>query len=354
MGTLCPPVGCAPAGYQHQALSPIMSTGTEVRTYTTLPSRTTAAEPEFQKQVVRSLHVIQLMLQHHGGQLDTLVAANANPSSCAGKVIIPTSFDNLDDFKRFNKRLTEAEKVNLVSEFQQLGGNDVKKCTSRVLSYIITREVGQHYSWEGRSGKEKFMELNVAPVIIQAVKDTRREGKWKNSDIEDAIKNWLRHCPGTVKRRVEHTARRSIQPAEVILAIQSAIKDSGPSTADLMYGSPLRLPGELFYASPASRPLPDVRDFPTRLSLFCSALCMLHFMHLDANPLWAATPEQRAPLLVLAVAAADASARFSCRLSLAPVPVAAPQATTKTPPPRANHKPVYSHKLATVYMSPDR
>ncbi|XP_064472886.1 uncharacterized protein LOC135387718 [Ornithodoros turicata] len=57
----------------------------------------------------------------------------------------------------------------------------------------------------------------------------------------------------------------------VLLGIRSAIKDCGASAADLLYGGPLRLPGE-FFAPGATQPLPDPQDFATRLSSFCATL----------------------------------------------------------------------------------
>lgn len=46
-----------------------------------------------------------------------------------------------------------------VKEFQQFGRRDVKTARARITAYVRIENVGQAFSWEGRKGKEKFVDL---------------------------------------------------------------------------------------------------------------------------------------------------------------------------------------------------
>lgn len=58
----------------------------------------------------------------------------------------------------------------------------------------------------------------------------------------------------------------------VLLGIRSAVKDCGTSSAALVYGAPLRLPGEFFDPAATSTAFPDPRNFAARLSAYCTTL----------------------------------------------------------------------------------
>ncbi|XP_064481271.1 uncharacterized protein LOC135394461 [Ornithodoros turicata] len=150
---------------------------------------------EFQRQVIRQLHVIRLMLQQ---QADINQHTCGNPrTSLLSKPqenIIKKPFDNLEEFKAFEASLTPEKEEKLTQELQYLGGKDIKSTTRRILCYVMTKRVAKNYSWVGHKGKDKFCLLKMCSAIMNAVRGNRRLRDVNAFEVESVIQSYLRHA----------------------------------------------------------------------------------------------------------------------------------------------------------------
>ncbi|KAK8768297.1 hypothetical protein V5799_015238 [Amblyomma americanum] len=91
--------------------------------------------------------------------LETL-AAFKTPEDGGHSVVLLQPFDDLEKFKEFDENIKEV-KDQLLSEFRSIGGGNITVATRRLLTYIMTDNVAQHYSWLGNNGKQMFCNLNL-------------------------------------------------------------------------------------------------------------------------------------------------------------------------------------------------
>ncbi|XP_064482990.1 uncharacterized protein LOC135395832, partial [Ornithodoros turicata] len=122
---------------------------------------------EFQLQVLRNLNVLRLALQQQSDLLSQLTPASNGVVEAAQVITKP--FNDAEDLDRFESRLTPSIEKQLVQELAILGGATPKAAVRRILAYIMTDELGQQYSWEGRKGKKIFKDLRLPSIILRAV-----------------------------------------------------------------------------------------------------------------------------------------------------------------------------------------
>ncbi|XP_064465436.1 uncharacterized protein LOC135376945 isoform X2 [Ornithodoros turicata] len=161
---------------------------------------------EFQKQVLRQLHIIRLMIEQQQDVLNNLPAIQKEcVAPCA---VLQEPIDNLEDFKHFDETVEEV-KGQLLSELKGLGGKNVTIATKKILTYIMTDNVAQHYSWVGNKGKEKFCNVNVRPLIVDAARSNKSFVATVD-ETEAVIKKWLQHARDRVKLQEERVAKKAV------------------------------------------------------------------------------------------------------------------------------------------------
>ncbi|XP_077552583.1 uncharacterized protein LOC144167062 [Haemaphysalis longicornis] len=161
------------------------------------------------------------MLEQHGDVLDNLTQLKS-PDTVGQPLLIPTPFEELSELRDFDDTVNEV-KEQLVVELSTLGGDTVAVATRKALNYIMTDEVARQYSWLGNKGKEKFCNLNIAPIIISAVRSNKKYAATVN-EVENVIKRWLQHAPCRLKQLQERLARKS-----EMSTTQAIIRDQMPA-----------------------------------------------------------------------------------------------------------------------------
>ncbi|KAM7288184.1 uncharacterized protein ISCGN_031873 [Ixodes scapularis] len=118
----------------------------------------------FQKQVLRHLQVMRLMLEQNRELLEALQAGNMRSEAIVPS-LLPEPFNDMQEFTSFDETIQEATRDQLIANLKSFGGDNVSCNTRRVLEYLMTDNVAQNYSWIGNKGKKKFCELKVKQII---------------------------------------------------------------------------------------------------------------------------------------------------------------------------------------------
>ncbi|XP_064463676.1 uncharacterized protein LOC135374674 [Ornithodoros turicata] len=112
---------------------------------------------EFQKQVLKNQNLLRMVQQ----QLVDLVSSLAPVRQSLSETpqLLSSPFHTVSDLEKFESELTPEQEKQAVRELTSLGGSSVRSAVRRILSHTFTNELAQQYSWEGRKGKLKFVEL---------------------------------------------------------------------------------------------------------------------------------------------------------------------------------------------------
>ncbi|XP_064467943.1 uncharacterized protein LOC135378790 isoform X2 [Ornithodoros turicata] len=153
---------------------------------------------EFQEQVLVQFRVLRATLMEHGALLEGLVPLRT--TLIEETKLLPQPMKTVEEVDEFEQQLTRDREKQLVGELSLLGGNTVKSSVRRIMSHILSDELGQLYSWEGRKGKLKFLELKFPSIILRALHTHKKLSKATEFEVEAAIKEWLRHAPQRCKR----------------------------------------------------------------------------------------------------------------------------------------------------------
>ncbi|XP_064469679.1 uncharacterized protein LOC135384408 [Ornithodoros turicata] len=156
-------------------------------------------EHEFQLQVLRSLNVIRLAVQQQSDLLSQLTPPSRDPVGDVQQ-LVAQPFSRIEDFEQFESTLTPALEKQFVQELTLLGGATPKAAVKRILEYVMTDQVAEKYSWEGRKGKNVFRDLRLPNIMMRAVHAQKQLSKCTNYDLEKATKAWLRHSADRLKR----------------------------------------------------------------------------------------------------------------------------------------------------------
>jgi len=153
---------------------------------------------EFEAQVLRQLTLINFKLSQHSQNFDVLLSAQRQNSVEVTEQSDLTEWINLfplqrNDLLRLEEFLTQdAKQIPLLAkELSRVGGSTPKQITKRILYRILSNEVGALYSWEGLKGKHILKTLNIATVIIKAVRFNDRTATSCEDEIISTIKLWL-------------------------------------------------------------------------------------------------------------------------------------------------------------------
>lgn len=154
-------------------------------------------EAEFQKQVLRQLQLMRLMIEQLSERIERAQPVQKSCGHEGKPALVKEAFTSLQDFEEFDEGASKV-KEQLLHEFQALGGVDVSGATKRILLYLMQDRVAQNYSWVGNKGKRKFCNLAVTPIIIDAVRSNKLFTATVN-EVEGVIKKWLQHASCRLK-----------------------------------------------------------------------------------------------------------------------------------------------------------
>ncbi|CAG9822097.1 unnamed protein product [Phaedon cochleariae] len=148
------------------------------------------------QQILRTLEYIKeqnkqilALLNSRGGSFSNQASYNLDNLP----VEIPLSSN--EDLNILENFLKEDQNLrNLMSYLSSLGGKDHIVQTNNCLRRLLTNDFSCQFSFMGkRGGKKAFSDLLLKKCVIGAV--TKNLPQIKERDIEDAIKNWLKHSP---------------------------------------------------------------------------------------------------------------------------------------------------------------
>ncbi|XP_064461577.1 uncharacterized protein LOC135371455 isoform X3 [Ornithodoros turicata] len=150
--------------------------------------------PEFEKKVLRSLHIMSLRLLEHSDQLDIMLSYLQEPKETDESNIITRPFVDVESFVKFDEELQHShkKKEQLQRQMIKIGGTSSGDRARRILYKIIADEVAQQFNWTGAGGKMKFSSLECCNVMCSAISKATNEGTL--AEAEKAIQTWLRHA----------------------------------------------------------------------------------------------------------------------------------------------------------------
>ncbi|KAL1474394.1 hypothetical protein MTO96_038010 [Rhipicephalus appendiculatus] len=155
------------------------------------PALTVLPEREFQCQVLRTLNIIKLTVQQIASTMDSSLASTRTASTPAPLVSGP--FEEVDDLMKFEASLTQENAEVLINELMQLGGRNPNVAVKRMLIYLMSDKVATQFSWHGKKGKRKFLDLKLCQYLFTAIRKRFRHST--RDDVESSVKSWLRHAP---------------------------------------------------------------------------------------------------------------------------------------------------------------
>ncbi|KAJ8974870.1 hypothetical protein NQ317_015531 [Molorchus minor] len=103
---------------------------------------------------------------------------------------------NMEDFQVLERFLAEDDEqlLSFAQELSRKGGETAKEILKNMLTYTISNQLGTLFSWEGHKGKYVFKTLNIANVLIKAVRLNARTSSVQEDEIIKCIKSWLVKC----------------------------------------------------------------------------------------------------------------------------------------------------------------
>lgn len=152
------------------------------------PAVNSAENTDFQKRVIRELHILTLKLDDISETLNIVLKNKADEANNIESKEVPhiiQSFPvNQDSLIELENWLTSSEqnKTILSQNLSRIGGCNVKEIVRRIMYHVFTNEVGMSYSWEGAKKKKVFKKLTVTSCIFSAVR-LNKNGK-NSTDIE--------------------------------------------------------------------------------------------------------------------------------------------------------------------------
>ncbi|XP_064462703.1 uncharacterized protein LOC135373419 [Ornithodoros turicata] len=159
------------------------------------PFEQRTSQEECNKQILRLLHVLRLTQQQHGEILQELCKQRVVINEATEvPLLVESPFTLVETLEAFNTSLDEIKERRLVKELAQLGGNDVRVATRRMLGYLMKDETAAEYSWLGKKGKRKFAFLKFPQVIVKAIRMNKNMSMATQDEVESTIKTWLRHA----------------------------------------------------------------------------------------------------------------------------------------------------------------
>ncbi|XP_064467202.1 uncharacterized protein LOC135378193 isoform X2 [Ornithodoros turicata] len=115
---------------------------------------------EFQKQVLRLLHVVRFTLQQHSDVLQAICNQGVNNAvaQTAPNFLVKAAFTTSEALEEFSKSLNEERQAQLVDKLSHRGGTDVRHATRSILSYLLT-DTGVQLAWTERKTEVQHAEL---------------------------------------------------------------------------------------------------------------------------------------------------------------------------------------------------
>ncbi|KAF5289374.1 hypothetical protein FQR65_LT11885 [Abscondita terminalis] len=160
----------------------------------------TTENGEFQRQVMRQLHIINARIKELMENQELLMKSDRNNETPAlyelseqlQEVMNMFPIQNLHDLNKMEDILKNPQQMNLIAkELSRLGGGTVKEITKRIMFSILNNKTAQFYSWEGQKGKQKFKDLQLGKLIIKAVRFNEKTKEASEADIIKPLREWL-------------------------------------------------------------------------------------------------------------------------------------------------------------------
>ncbi|XP_064460624.1 uncharacterized protein LOC135370734 [Ornithodoros turicata] len=153
---------------------------------------------EFQHHVLKNFNILRLAIQQQGELLSSLMPLQ-NSLTEAPK-LLENPLSSVEELETFEGQLTPDREKQLILELPLLGGNSTKVAVRRIMSYVLSNELGRQYSWEGRKGKLPLRDLNLPKLILRTIHSHKKFVKTTRYEVEHQIKEWLRHARDRAER----------------------------------------------------------------------------------------------------------------------------------------------------------
>ncbi|CAG7695988.1 unnamed protein product [Allacma fusca] len=156
--------------------------------------------PGFEQVVISSLSVIKIKL----GQIEDTQSLILDQLKSVSKInpvkpALSLPVKSLDELNDLERKLMSDETLysELAIRLDFMGGRDVRKCTNKTMRKLMTDTVAAGVNWGGANDKKGFSFLEVANIVTIHYQFGKQKGNL--SDIELAIKDWLKAAPQRIK-----------------------------------------------------------------------------------------------------------------------------------------------------------
>ncbi|KAJ8039551.1 hypothetical protein HOLleu_17306 [Holothuria leucospilota] len=120
----------------------------------------------------------------------------------------------VETLEEFEERLTSAEFVKkLLLKLSVLGGKDVQSTVKNLMSNLLAPSVAQQYNFTGAKGKKEFRQLELAGVILRAVRMNPRTQNAQKDDVKQALVSYLFNARDLMGGRRKRRANGQVVPA---------------------------------------------------------------------------------------------------------------------------------------------
>ncbi|KAJ8033143.1 hypothetical protein HOLleu_23291 [Holothuria leucospilota] len=94
-----------------------------------------------------------------------------------------------------------------------LGGKDVQSTVKNLMPNLLASSVAQQYNFTGAKGKKEFRQLEMAGVILRAVRMNPRTQNAQKDDVKQALVSYLFNARDLMGGRRKRTANGQVLPA---------------------------------------------------------------------------------------------------------------------------------------------
>ncbi|CAL8117622.1 unnamed protein product [Orchesella dallaii] len=177
---------------------------------------------DFENWMVRNVNIIKAQMKQLQESVDVLLQKNAVDGLNSNQVVtdvahfaIPVASSEMLE-NLYGSLSSDNARNSLIIKLGMRGGKDVRECTRRVMSTLLTDRVAERFSWLGSRGdKNAFSKSVLKDLVIDAVRANGKTNLASADDVENAVKEWLKNSKKRLiaeGKKTGPTHQRNMEP----------------------------------------------------------------------------------------------------------------------------------------------
>ncbi|KAG5899445.1 hypothetical protein JTB14_015299 [Gonioctena quinquepunctata] len=190
----------------------------DARTLLQTPRHVNTIQMEMMERLLRDMQTIKLDVR------SLVLELNNNKFTQYQQLDAQLRFKDYEELQKFNESLLEDYFNKMQATISLLGGRDLNDTTRKMLSLLVSHELSLNIYWIGANEKGSFQKLvNVLKLTYGAVRRNQATANATNSEIDNAIRNWLKNAPDRAGGRANRKNKKFV--AENIMDFKSKIQN---------------------------------------------------------------------------------------------------------------------------------